>query len=56
MSAIRKLARNVAKVNMKKAGMVQICKGFQIVQNGKGGFDRVKGAWFADHWREWAKK
>ncbi len=56
MSTIRRIARNVAKANMKKAGMVQICKGSRNVLDGKGGFIRVKGSWFADNWREWAKK
>lgn len=41
MSAIRRLARNVAKANMKKAGIVQICK------------DRP--SFFSLHWREYAK-
>lgn len=56
MSTIRRIARNVAKANMKKAGMVQICKGSRNVPDGKGGLFRVKGRWFADNWREWAKK
>jgi hypothetical protein len=47
MSAIRRIARNVAKANMKKAGMVQICKK-----------DRHNGtrSYFGVCWRKYAKK
>ena len=50
MSTMRRLARNVAKVNMKKAGMVQICK--------KGAKKGTTGSvsYFSIFWREWAKK
>ncbi len=39
---MRKLKRRVAKVNMKKRGLVQICKG--------------KPSYFAQNWREWVKR
>ena len=44
MSTIRRIARNVAKANMKKAGMVQICKGSRNVPDGKGGLFALRAA------------
>lgn len=41
MSTLRRLSRNVAKVNMKKEGMRQICKG--------------RPSFFSLRWREYAK-
>ena len=41
MNAIRKLARTVAKNQMKKKGMVQICKD-----------KKQNGSYFSKHWRD----
>lgn len=41
---MRKLARGVAKVNMKKKGMVQVCK-----------HSRNTRSYFAQHWREYVR-
>lgn len=41
---MRKLARNVAKVNMKKRGMVQFCK-----------HNRNNPSFFSKHWREYVR-
>ena len=41
MSTVRRMARTVAKINMKKKGMRQICKG--------------RPSFFSLHWREYAK-
>lgn len=46
MSALRKLKRNVAKVNMKRAGMRKICK--KDVKQ----YD----SWFSINWRDWIQK
>lgn len=44
MNALRKLARTVAKNQMKKKGMLQICK------------DKYKkGSYFSDHWKDHVK-
>ena len=43
----RELARGIAKVNMKKGGIVRPCK-----QTGKKG--QKKESWFSKNWREWA--
>ena len=42
---MRKLKRRVAKVNMKKRGLVQICKK-----------DRNGSSYFAKNWRDWVKR
>ena len=47
MGAIRKLARGVAKANMKKAGMKQVCK--------KDRHDGTR-SYFGVCWRKYAKK
>lgn len=41
---MRKLASSVAKVNMKKKGMVQFCK-----------HPRENQSYFAKHWREYVR-
>lgn len=43
---MRKLKRAVAKANMKKAGLVQICKGNK----------RGNKSYFALNWREWVRR
>ena len=50
MSTLRRLARSVAKANMKKAGMRQICK------SGRKHGETRGYSWFARNWKEWAKK
>ena len=47
MSAIRRIARNVAKANMKKAGMKQVCK--------KDRHDGTR-SYFGVYWRDYVKK
>ena len=47
MNALRKLARTVAKNQMKKKGMVQICK-----KGAKKG-ERSEGSYFSSHWRDY---
>ena len=57
MSTLRRLARNVAKANMKKAGMVQVCKRLHTAPNDQGILVPIKGkSWFSANWREWVKK
>lgn len=52
MNAIRKLARSVAKNQMKKKGMVQICKNDL---SKKSLFERSKGSYFSSHWKDHVK-
>lgn len=51
MSAIRRLARSVAKAKMKKNGMIQVCS-----KDGRKGMNEPGVSYFSIHWREWAKK
>ena len=50
MGAIRKLARGVAKANMRKAGMKQVCKKDRHIDTCK------IGSYFSIYWRDYAKK
>lgn len=55
MSVLRHLARDIAKANMKRKGMVKICKhdhtqGYAI--SGKRGEITYVNSYFAKHWRE----
>lgn len=45
---MRRIARSVAKANMKKKGMVQFCK----KSRGRNGQAAV-GSYFSGHWREY---
>ncbi len=52
MNALRKLARTVAKNQMKKKGMVQICKN-DLSQ--KSLFERSTGSYFSSHWKDYVR-
>lgn len=55
MSANRSLARNVAKVRAKKAGMTRICS--KGKKDGKwDGIVNKHSSWFSIHWRSLVKK
>jgi hypothetical protein len=49
MNALRKLARTVAKNQMKKKGMVQICKN-DLSQESL--FEHRTGSYFSNHWKQ----
>ena len=53
MNALGRIARGVAKVRMKKAGVRQICKKKYIKNDDKG----ISGcSYFSKHWKEYVKK
>lgn len=45
---MRRIARSVAKTNMRKKGMVQFCKKIR----GRSGQAAI-GSYFSEHWREY---
>jgi hypothetical protein len=53
MNGLRKLARTVAKNQMKKKGMVQICK--DNLSKNSISFMAYTGSYFSWHWKDYVK-